>query len=272
MHAFDLVTDTQLIPLVLRRYRQGQEWAMVMRGLLRTLVVLESAGIPAPRALWSDPDGEVFGVPTVVLTRLRGGAVGRPSDPIRWARQLGAMLARIHAVPIAKYDFSYLPPAFEVTHALLERALAPTPEVAAHPLAGMVLQGLRQLRAGLALERPTFTHGDFWPGQSIWWRGRLEGIIDWDFPRLDDPGIDVGYCRMDIAIMTSTTVADEFLRAYESAAGRSVSSLRFWDLLAAYQAMEHPGRWHRQGFTGIGRPDLHGEAVENKLERLVLGV
>lgn len=244
---------------------------MVQSGLLRTLAVLESEGIAAPRVFWSDPEGSTFGVPAVVLTRFRGATVGRPSDPVSWARQLGAALARIHAIPISRHDFSYLPPAFEVAPAFLERAMAPTDAVARHPLAGVVLQGLRQLRDGLVLERPTFTHGDFWPGQSIWWRGRLQGIVDWDFPRLDDPGIDVGYCRMDIAIIANSTVADEFLRAYEGTAMGTVTNLRFWDLMAAYQAMEHPGRWHRQGFMGMGRPDLQGAQLERKLAQFVKG-
>jgi aminoglycoside phosphotransferase (APT) family kinase protein len=200
---------------------------------------------------------------------MRGGPIGRPFDPIRWAQQLGALLARIHALPTEKYDVSYLPPAFEVAPAFLDRALAPTREVAAHPLADVVLTGLRRLRDTLKLKGPVFTHGDFWPGQAIWWRGQLQGIVDWDFPRLDDPGIDIGYCRMDIAMMTNPTVADEFLHAYEAATAESLRNLRFWDLLAAYQAMEHPGRWHRQGFTGIGRPDLHGVTLERKLARFV---
>jgi aminoglycoside phosphotransferase (APT) family kinase protein len=271
MHAFDLDTDRELLRLVLRRYRPGEQWRTVLSGLLRTLAVLESEGIAAPRVLWSDPEGSSFGVPAVVLTRFRGATIGRPSDPVSWARQLGATLARIHAIPISKYDFSYLPPSLEVAPAFLERAMAPTAAVSGHPLAGVVLDGLRHLREGLALERPTFTHGDFWPGQSIWWRGRLEGIVDWDFPRLDDPGIDIGYCRMDIAIIANSTVADEFLRAYEGAAARTVTNRRFWDLIAAYQAMEHPGRWHRQGFIGMSRPDLQGAELERKLARFVRG-
>jgi aminoglycoside phosphotransferase (APT) family kinase protein len=265
MHAFDLVSDRHVMRLVLRRYRPGEEWRNVMLGMLRTLAILEAEGIPAPRALWSDADGDLFGVPAVVLTRLRGAPTGLPGDSLRWARQMGDHLARIHALPTTKYDLSYLPPAFEVASTLLDRAYAPTPAVAAHPLARSVLPRLRELGAALELGPPAFTHGDFWPGQAIWWRGHLEGIVDWDFARLDDAGIDIGYCRMDIAIMTSPAVADEFLRAYEKSRGESVMNLRFWDLIAAYQAMEHAGTWHRQGFTGIGRPDLHGTVLERKL-------
>lgn len=272
MHAFDLVTDVGAQPLVLRRYRPGEEWRSVMEGLLRTLTVLEAEGLPAPRALWSDAHGMSFGVPAVILTRFRGRPVGRPFDLMSWARQLGAALARVHAVPLKSYDFSYLPPAFEVAPTLLERALAPTPIVAAHPLAGTVLPELIKLHSALVLNGPVFTHGDFWPGQSIWWRGHLEGIVDWDFPRLDDPGIDLGYCRMDIALLTNVSVADEFLFAYVEASGRPAPHMPFWDLLAVYQAIEHPGRWHREGFAGIGRTDLHGDELELKLAEFVRAV
>jgi len=269
VHAFDLDSEGEVLRLVLRRYRPGNEWRNMMLGMLRTLTVLEAERIPAPRALWSDPDGASFGVPAVVLTRLRGRPSAWPPDPVSWARQLGAVLAQTHSMSTKKYDLSYLPAAFEVAPALLDRAFAPTAEMAAHPLASTVLTGLRQFGTTLDLQGPVFAHGDFWPGQVIWWRGQLQGVVDWDFPRLDDPGIDVGYCRLDIAIMTNRGVADEFLAAYETACGHSLRNVRFWDLLAAFQAMEHPGSWHRQGFRGIGRPDLYGVLLERKLAHFV---
>ena len=269
MHAFDLGRGPDRLALVLRRYRPGPDWRDVLAGLLRTLAVLEAEGIPAPRPVWSDLDGAMFGVPAVVLTRFRGAPIGEPVDPSRWAAQLGQALARIHAVPVAKYDLSYLPPPLEVAHAFLERASSPSAHVVANPFAVRVIDELGRLGRELELSPAVFAHGDFWPGQSIWWRGRLQGVVDWDFPRLDDPGIDVGYCRMDIALLTGPAVSDMFLRAYEEATGASLRNRRFWDLIAAFQALERPGGWHRQGFAGLGRPDLHGGLVANKLRLFV---
>ena len=37
----------------------------------------------------------------------------------------------------------------------------------------------------------TLVHGDYWPGNLLWQRGRLTGVVDWEEPRLGDPSRDV---------------------------------------------------------------------------------
>jgi aminoglycoside phosphotransferase (APT) family kinase protein len=64
----------------------------------------------------------------------------------------------------------------------------------------------------------------------LWSRGRLTGIVDWTFPRLGPPDRDVGHCRLNLAVLFSAQLAEQFRALYETAAGRSVD--RYWDLVA----------------------------------------
>jgi aminoglycoside phosphotransferase (APT) family kinase protein len=266
MHAFDLEVGATTQRLVLRRYPSAAFWPSVLSTMLRFLALLENAGIRAPRAVWSDVDGRLAGQPVVVLTRLRGRSLGAPADPISWSTQLGAELANIHAVGLGREDLAHLPPALEVAPSLMERVRDPAERLLQHPLATSVLPRLEALyEDSIGASRPTFTHGDYWPGQAIWWRGQLQGIVDWDFPRFDDPGIDLGYCRMDIALLAGVTAPATFLQSYEEHGGMSPDNLEFWDLLAVLQAMEHPDDWHRAGFIGLKRDDLQGSMLRRRL-------
>jgi aminoglycoside phosphotransferase (APT) family kinase protein len=83
-------------------------------------------------------------------------------------------------------------------------------------------------------------HIDYWPGNVLWHRGHIAAIVDWEEAAYGDPGIDVAYCRMELALSGMGHVADAFLRAYEAQRGRQVENLAFWELAAAARPMFSP--------------------------------
>jgi aminoglycoside phosphotransferase (APT) family kinase protein len=52
-------------------------------------------------------------------------------------------------------------------------------------------------------------------------------VVDWEEASCGDPGIDVGYCTMELAIMGLLDEAAEFLQTYETATGHPVPNLAF---------------------------------------------
>jgi hypothetical protein len=68
----------------------------------------------------------------------------------------------------------------------------------------------------------------------LWSRGRLSALVDWSSSRIGPPDIDVGHCRLNLAVLYSAAVAERFRLAYESHAGRRVEP--WWDIheLLAY--------------------------------------
>lgn len=99
--------------------------------------------------------------------------------------------------------------------------------------------------------RSTLVHDDFWPGNTIWYRGRLQGIIDWTTAEIGDPRADVAQCRIDLTISHGIEVADAFLDAYERHNGRSLEKLWYFDLFRGEKALAQYEQW-LEGYHDIG--------------------
>jgi aminoglycoside/choline kinase family phosphotransferase len=75
---------------------------------------------------------------------------------------------------------------------------------------------------------PTFVHRDFHPGNVLWWRGRVAGVVDWANACAGPAGCDVATCRANLLDWAGEPAADGFRAAYESLTGRTVDP--YWDM------------------------------------------
>ncbi len=265
MHRFDL-----LLPggkrqrLVLRRYPRAalaEDPEQPVRAW-RTLHALEQLGVSAPRPVWRDLNGRIFGTSAYVMTLLAGHSDLRPRDRDHWLRQLGAALAGLHRTRIAGVDLGFLRGA----NASLERRFewAMRDEMLSHPQGSAVQQALARWQPRLRRMTPVLSHGDYWAGNTLWLRDRVTAIVDWDAALIAPPGFDVGYCRVDLVMEVGVEAADTFLHAYEAAAGMRIPQLFIWDLLGASVALPDPERW-LPGLHDLGRRDLTPQVVRERL-------
>jgi len=271
MHAFDLLEPSGARrALVLRRYG---DWAVthdsgVAERAWRTLGALERIGMLAPRPVWFDGGGEVFGTPAYVMTRVPGRGELCPRDRRGWLRQLAEALAALHRTATAGLDLSFLPaPDADLDQ---QSGTAAPEKLAAHPDGAAVLAALHGWRPHLLPVAPVLNHGDYWPGNTLWRRGRLTAVIDWDDAALGPPGADVGYCRTDLALVAGGDAPDIFLEAYEAAAGYRIPQLFFWDLAGAKRALPDPAPWVT-AYHDLGRTDLTLEQVRDRLRAFIAG-
>ena len=65
----------------------------------------------------------------------------------------------------------------------------------------------------------------------LWQRGRLTGVVDWVAAFRGPADVDIGHCRLNLAVLYSAELADDFLAAYEAEAGRRVDP--YWDIRSA---------------------------------------
>ncbi len=202
------------------------------------------AGVPVPEVLDilepPHPLGEAF-----VMARIDGETIGRKilRDPAfaeartRLARDCGAALARIHAMPldtlpplpvslgpdqIAKYETIYrsfdLPrPVFELAFAWLKANTPP-------PLP------------------PALVHGDFRLGNLIVAREGLAAVLDWELAHLGDPREDLAWIcvnswRFGQSKSRVGGFADlpDLLDAYQAAGGMKIqpSDIDWWEILGS---------------------------------------
>jgi aminoglycoside phosphotransferase (APT) family kinase protein len=65
----------------------------------------------------------------------------------------------------------------------------------------------------------SFVHRDFHPGNVLWSRGRLSGVVDWQAACLGPSSIDPAHCRLNM-LYSDAPLADELRWAWEQRSGR----------------------------------------------------
>jgi aminoglycoside phosphotransferase (APT) family kinase protein len=204
----DGVTTT----LVLRRYvRSGQvaEDPAVAVHEAAVLELVARIATPTPRLVGVDPNGGQAGVPAVLMTDLRGRPQWAAGQ--RWMRQLIDVLDDVHAIdaaaarevrPFAVYaQDSYGLPKWVTMPAVWERAI----EI----FHGPVLD-----------EDRTFIHRDFYPGNVLWQRRAVSGLVDWEAASVGPRSMDVAHCRVNL-LYEGLDAADVFTRLWERHSGRT---------------------------------------------------
>jgi aminoglycoside phosphotransferase (APT) family kinase protein len=212
-------TRTQV---VLRRWAPGGEdsladashWFEREGHLLRAL---ESTDIPAPRLLAVDPTGVSAGVPALLMTRVPGRMDLTPRDTKPWVGEIARMAVRIHELDLVADQESW------------QRREVPLPTWASRPADWRAAAAV--LRGPVPAHDGRFMHGDYQHFNLLWRRGRLTGVVDWAGAGRGPADMDVGHCRLNLAVLYSAELAADFLAAYEAEAGRRVD--RYWDLRCA---------------------------------------
>jgi len=220
VHLLTVEHQGQRQQLVLRQYEQptARHTGLVRREAA-TLRGLRSSGLPAPELVALCADGAATGShPSIVMTRLPGHIHLMPEDRYAWLRQIAETAAAVHDARIAA-------PAFE---SWIDRAELAVPESADDPRVWQTMS--RVLRESGSQPDGCFIHGDFQHFNVLWRRGRLTGVVDWAAASTGPPDIDIGHCRLNLAVLFGAEVAEAFRLAYEAEAGRAVDP--WWDLHA----------------------------------------
>ena len=204
------------------------------------LQIARRHGIPAPEPVFLDATGELLGVPGIVTRFVRGRQIANPEDPVVWARNLADLLIRIHDV---SPDANERKGIYDGTELGLYFLTGDWPEkMSGHPLSDSIYGAIRELRFGIRVVPPVFLHMDYWPGNVLWFDGRVSAVLDWDAAGYGDPALDVGYFRMNMYLRGIKAAADVFLEHYEAARG-PVVNLGFWELACAARPLPNPAAW-----------------------------
>jgi hypothetical protein len=131
-------------------------------------------------------------------------------------------------------------------------------------LAQAILQALLGYADLLEWNARCLVHDDFWPGNTVWRRGRLSAIVDWTPAKIGDPREDVAQCRIDVAMMHGSGTSQRFLEYYQALAPEPARDLWFFDLLRGLDALDSFRTW-LPGYSDIGLRDLTEELIESRL-------
>ncbi len=224
--------DGDCARLVLRRYVRRDQVAgdpAVAAHEAAVLELVERIATPTPRLIGVDPTGEHAGTPSVLMTELPGRPQWAANQ--RWMRQLVEVLVDVHSIdaaatsavrPFAVYaQESYALPKWATMPAVWERAIeifhGPVPD-----------------------EDRTFIHRDFYPGNVLWQRKTVSGLVDWEAASIGSPSMDVAQCRINLLYDRSDT-AEVFTREWEQRSGRTFNR---WADIATIIGLLDSGRRH----------------------------
>lgn len=236
-------TENPTTSVVVRQFPLGDAAPLHEQRVLRAL---DGLGGLAPMLLGGDLIGHRSKYPTSLISWLDGQSDITPTDPGRWACELGRALAMVHAVPTER--LAELPSVFDRD--------GDSRGILGGPLAAEV----RSRWSQIVTAPEVLTHGDYWSGNVVWRDGRLTGIVDWSGGSRGPRGFDLGWCRLDLVLLFDQQIADDFLAAYEAKTGQAVGEIRLWDCWAAARSDDAVGSW-APNYLPLGRADLDAEEL-----------
>ena len=270
--AFDAIAaDGGRQALILRRDPPGAVRVGGMPLEARMFRAAAAVGVPVPTLHHSGgADESLLGTGFLVMDRLAGETIARKilRDPeFAHARtvtvgQMGAALARLHAVPVDSIEGLEPSDAMTKYRTTLDESgfQSPTFELA-----------FRWLVANRPTSRPTtVVHGDFRLGNVIIGPDGLVAVLDWELAHLGDPMADFGWlCARVWSFGGPGPVAgmgtyQQLFDAYEAAGGAKVDpevvrwwvtlSTLMWGVMCVMQATAHTsGAIRSVELAAIGR-------------------
>jgi aminoglycoside phosphotransferase (APT) family kinase protein len=172
------------------------------------LLLAERLPVPTPTLLALDAAGDRAGVPTLAMTFLQGKPVWETRWGSTWVSQAVDAMIALHDVDVTHADMPplttyaqkrYDPPRWTTDPALWQQAVelfhrpVPTADVG-------------------------FVHRDFNPGNVLWVRRELSGLIDWQWACVGPRSIDPAHCRLNL-FQYNPRMADEVRSVWEQRSG-----------------------------------------------------
>lgn len=244
--------------------RLGGSETTTTREQFRTeAAALEAAaehGVPAPRLLAADPEGDLAGAPALLSTTVPGSSRVPARATHDRLRALGAAAGLLHTVPVApRPDLPMrVRPIAHVDFAALRRDLPPS---ALFEEAEQAVE-----RAPAPAEETVLVHGDLWQGNTMWEGDTVTGLIDWDTAGAGHFGVDLGSVRCDVAVFFGQWAADVVLEGWlasSQSSGVDPWSLAFFDVVAALSTQPDMAAW-LPVFADQGREDLAATAITER--------
>ncbi|MGI8792384.1 MAG: phosphotransferase family protein [Acidimicrobiales bacterium] len=179
---------------------------------VRALRVLERSAAVTPVPIIADEAAIQTDVPALVMTCLQGRVDWSPLNLESWLRQLAEALPLIHATPWREDDDlrtfrPYEPDRWEPPPWLRDPSIWD--------------RAVRIFHAPPADGAKVFINRDYHPGNVLFRRGRVSGLVDWQAAAIGPPSVDVSHCRGNLIGRFGLEVADRFTEIWEEVSGET---------------------------------------------------
>ncbi len=233
--------------------RQPNDWhyqhdANPSRTEFRALSALVRMEMPVQRPYFVEEPADETDRTILILEYIEGAADASPSDVDDYVEQFATTLCRIHQAPWEGTDLASLRP-------LPPNHPPPSGNLDVEMREGEIRAALEALEPHIVPNAPVLSHGDYWPGNTLWRDGRLVAVIDWESARIGDPLMDLAVARLDILWVFGAEAMRRMTEVYQTCANTDLTSLPYWDLRASLRPLSEFERM-APAYEHLGRPDI----------------
>ncbi len=264
LHSVAVESNGKRRSLVLRRFT-NRDWVKrepdVAVREAASLQQATRAGLPVPEIVATDRDGTYCGVPATLATMMPGEVVLRPGNWNEWLDGLAGAAARIHRIDAAGFPWSY--------RRYNEGEPLAVPGWSKQPDAWK--RAIQIVRGAAPSFRSCFIHRDYHPSNVLWLDGMVSGVVDWVNGCRGPAGIDVAWCRHNLANLHGVSIADDFLAAYIAAAGSDFTYDPYWDLMSVVELLPGPPAMY-EGWRAAGFPNISNTTMRERVDVYVVSI
>ncbi|SNT53332.1 Phosphotransferase enzyme family protein [Asanoa hainanensis] len=253
MSRLDVEGPDTSYPLVLRSFLKPF-YVRHAPGLLAReaaiLRLLAGTSIPAPRPLAVDPAGETAAYPSLLMSLLKG----RVDLTVDRSAALARQLVEIHKIAHKPRTYqAWTDP---------DRVRVPDRDTA------LWRHAVDLIRREPPPWEGRFLHRDFHPGNVLFDKNTITGVVDWVETSWGPADLDVAHCATAIALLHGPEQGMKFAGHYQEAGGVLGDEHRYWRLLDALgfapDAEKVAGPWR-----DLGRTDLTPDVLTRRLTEYV---
>lgn len=222
------------------------------------LTYAERVDVITPQLLAYDAKGDICGVPLVLMSMLAGNVQLKPDNLQKWLDELAKTLANIHQLDGEGFNWNY--------YMYQDLTTFTVPSWTSIP--NVWERIITYAKQSPPAYQACFIHRDYHPTNVLFNGEVVSGVVDWINACRGPAGVDVGHCRLDLALLYGVNVADQFLFAYQHHAPEVFVYDVYWDIISVIDFVFGPPTVY-PGWEAFGVTGLTNEMMEQRMDAYV---
>ena len=222
------------IKLVLR-YEGGMPSKIDITNEFNLLQALANTNIPSAEPLFIDTSCKILDKPFMLLSFMEGDIIIPNTDNLDLITKMADQLRCIHSI---------------------NPALLPDLPIQIDPIEGLlkylpkgdewmeIKNYISSLKNTAFEGQRVFLHGDFWPGNILWAKDEIVGIVDWDYAAIGDPLSDLAVSSLEMRYEFGKEGMNQLCEAYLKHSMIDNSRFSLWLISIASSTLHFINQWN----------------------------
>ena len=195
---------------------------------------LHQTKVPCAKPIHLDHSKEILDKDFMLMTYLEGTIEIPKIKNFGFLNKMVGILKNIHNVDTK--ILPTLPCRFDPTYDLFE--FLPNEKINKELKA--ILKGYDTSYSG----KPVLLHGDFWPGNILWTKDEISGVLDWEYAAIGDPVSDLAVASLELKYDYGKRGVDRFLDLYSKNFSIDQSRFSLWLIYVSASTLFFIDEWN----------------------------